>query len=1043
MQRTILTYPFRLMLFSFFLLSCFACRNTEKKTNEDRITVFEQLSAQFAAPSKEFRTAPLWVWNTRITRELIDSSLGELKKQGFGGVFVHPRPGLITEYLSDEWFDLFRYAVEVGKKSDMNVWIYDENSYPSGFAGGHVPAQMPESYNQGKSLLLEKYEVFPDTVPDVFLCFKKENDTFRNITADLKEELGRKGNYYFLQKGYDNPSAWYGGYSYVDLLYPGVTDKFIEITMDSYKRALGDDFGKAVPGWFTDEPNISPPGGIRWTPDLPDVFRAKWGYDLIENLPSLFEETGNWKQVRHNYTQTLLQLFIDRWAKPCYEYCEANNLKFTGHYWEHGWPNVADGGDNMAMYAWHQMPAIDMLFNQYDDVSPQGQFGNIRAVKELGSVANQFGYQRTLSETYGGGGWEESFKDFKRLGDWEYALGVNFMNQHLSHLSIAGARKYDYPPTFSIHSPWWTYYETLNLHFARLSLALSAGEQINDILLLEPTTSLWLYYAYRYSNDKYMETGRTFQQFVTAFEKAQIEYDLASENIIKDRGKVDGNRFIIGQRAYSKVVIPPMTENIDAPTFALLKAFADNGGTIFTYAIPTYVDGALNDDLKLFFTENKNVTVLPDASAPDMTPYRSGEIQFNITSGSDLYHHQRIMKDGRILFLANASLTEPARGTILLKGKDAVELNTLTGQIADYPETEKDNQIEISYQLPPAGSLLLYVCNKKQRGYTLSEHVTDDVIVDSPEDVVIHPESENVLTIDFCDLQLGKTTHRDLHVFDAADKVFKAHEFKDGNPWNTSVQYKNSTVSRDTFTAGGFTASYKFVIGETFDVSGIKAVVERPELYTIRINDHPVTPEAGQWWLDPDMGVCKIGDYVNKGENTLSITVSPMKILAEIEPVYILGHFGVAPAAKGWEITAPAATFTLGDWKSQGMPFYAGIVSYQKTYQITDLRPHYSIRLNQWNGTVCEVTINGQSAGIILADPYSMDISGFIKQGKNDVEVKVVGSNKNLLGPFHNQPAPGLVSPWHFRNVKAQPPGNEYQQLEYGLMTDFDLTVSE
>jgi len=45
---------------------------------------------------------------------------------------VHPRPGLLTEYLSDEWFHLFDYTVQKGKELDMKVWIYNENSYPSG-----------------------------------------------------------------------------------------------------------------------------------------------------------------------------------------------------------------------------------------------------------------------------------------------------------------------------------------------------------------------------------------------------------------------------------------------------------------------------------------------------------------------------------------------------------------------------------------------------------------------------------------------------------------------------------------------------------------------------------------------------------------------------------------------------------------------------------------------------------------------------------------------------------------------------------------------
>ena len=178
------------------------------------------------------------------------------------------------------------------------------------------------------------------------------------------------------------------------------------------------------------------------------------------------------------------------------------DMKFTGHYWEHEWPNMRHGGDNMAMYAWHQVPAIDMLFNQWNDSSANAQFGNVRSVKELASAANQTGRQRKLSETYGGSGWDLTFTDMKRNGDWEYALGVNLMNQHLTYFTMAGARKYDYPPTFDYHEPWWNNYKYINDHYARLSLALSSGRQINDILVLEPTTSCWLYDSYVKPNPK-------------------------------------------------------------------------------------------------------------------------------------------------------------------------------------------------------------------------------------------------------------------------------------------------------------------------------------------------------------------------------------------------------------------------------------------------------------------------------------------------------------------------------------------------------------
>jgi hypothetical protein len=1001
---------------------------------------FEALSAQFATPSKEYGTAPLYVWNTKVSREMIETSMKDMKDKGFGGVFVHPRPGLITEYLSEEWYDLYKYAIETGKKLDMNVWIYDENSYPSGFAGGHVPEQMPESYNQGQSLILQKTATFPDTVPPLFICLKKDSASgiFADITGNMKDELGKQGEYYGFTKGYYGKSPWYGGYSYIDLLCPGVTEKFIEITMEGYRKHFGEEFGKTVPGWFTDEPNINPPGGVKWTPDLFDVFENQWGYDLKESLPSLFEETGDWKKVRHNYWQTLLQLFIDRWAKPCYAYCEENNLKFTGHYWEHGWPAMADGPDNMAMYAWHQQPAIDMLFNQFDEVSPQAQFGNVRAVKELRSVANQLGYNRTLSETYGGGGWDETFRDFKRLGDWEYVLGVNFMNQHIADLSIAGARKYDYPPVFSRHSPWWEYYKTLNVYFARLSMALSSGEQINDILIVEPTTSIWMYYAYGKSHPQYMETGRKFQEFVTSLEKKQIEYDLASENILKDRASVRGKNLAVGNRAYSLVVIPPLTENLNAKTFALLKKYASGDGKIIAYSKPEYMDGVRNDEVRAFFSDAGKVDYIDYSGETATEPLvKATGIKFRPVSGNSLYHQRRIMKDGQLLFLVNSSMTESCKSAVQIEGKDAIELNVIAGEMSDYPETVEKNQIEIACELPPAGSLLLYIFNKKQNGYALPEKVDYAGVI--PEiSQEIKPLGENVLTIDFCDLKLGSDNFYDMHIYSAADRVFKYHGFRDGNPWNTSVQYKNNTVRRDTFKTGGFIASYKFTVTEQFDFSEMKAVVERPSLYTVRINGRPVLPEPGKWWLDPEMEIIHIGQYVKKGENILSLELSPMKIHAEIEQVFILGNFTVLPAGKGWQIAAPSNGFTPGSWKSQGWPFYAGKVSYIKTFNIKDLNLKYAVSPGEWAGTVGEIVVNGKSAGIIAFEPCLTDVSKWLKEGENRIEVKIVGSNKNLLGPFHNGQK-GLVSPWHFRGVKSYPPGKDYLQADYGLMSGFTL----
>lgn len=1040
-MKTDLIRHLALSIIIFLIFS--SCKKQE--INEIKVADLPTLASQFKEPPREYTTAPFFVWNAKITKEEIEMDLESFKNAGSSQVFIHPRPGLITEYLSDEWFDLFRYTIEKGKELGMDIWMYDENSYPSGFAGGHVPDVMPESYNQGQGLRMKSFDILPDTCDKYFMCLKEENGAYIDITKNLENEKGKSGRFFLFSKAYNQKSDWYGGFSYVDLLYPGVTQKFIEVTMSGYEKNLSAEFGKTLPGTFTDEPQINSPGGIRWTPDLFEMFQKQWKYDLKTCLPSLFEEVGDWKKVRHNYTQTLLQLFIDRWAKPWYAYCEEKGLKFTGHYWEHEWPNMRQGGDNMAMYAWHHIPSIDMLFNQWNDVSPRAQFGNVRSVKELASAANQTGRQRKLSETYGGSGWELTFADMKRNGDWEYALGVNLMNQHLTYFTMAGARKYDYPPTFDYHEPWWNNYKYLNDHYARLSLALSAGKQTNDILILEPTTTAWLYDSYAKRNEKLNKIGQSFQTFISELEKKQVEYDLGSENIIRDLGDIKKGKLIVGQATYSRVVIPPMTENLDKATFKILSGFVRNGGTLIAFSEPELVDGSPNQELKEFF-QRESLRIIKPGDLPGdviVSEYlNSVNISFKNNGDGDLYHNRRELSDGQVLFLTNSSLTGTVNGEVATTGSGALEMNTFTGEISGFPYNIVDGKTVIKYSLPPAGSLLIFIPAAEQNAYKTKELPKKMIPVETGSPLTVAQNVSNAFMIDFCDVEVGNENIKDIHTFYAADKVFKYYGFRNGNPWNTSVQFRKNIVERDTFGGNsGFTATYHFRVRDKFDMSELKAVIERPPLWKISVNGKEVNPENGKWWLDRQFGVVNIGSLINQGDNIITLKSSPMKIHAEIEPVYLTGNFSVVPAKKGWEISAPAKKLQIGSWKSQGLPFYSWGMTYSREFN-ADQSKGWEVALGKWNGTVAEVTVNGQKAAVIAFPPYRADVSGFIKPGINRIDVTVTGSLKNLLGPHHNNPAPGLTSPGSWRNVKSYPAGADYQMIDYGLFEDFIIYKS-
>ena len=384
-------------------------------------------------------------------------------------------------------------------------------------------------------------------------------------------------------------------------------------------------------------------------------------------------------------------------------------------------------------------------------------------------------------------------------------------------------------------------------------------------------------------------------------------------------------------------------------------------------------------------------------------------------------------------------MNEVTRGTVSMKGKSVLKLDAMQGKICEYPVDQKEENLSVHFELEPAGNLLLYCSHKTLNGYEKEPVLAGNTKLIPEGDLQIKRLRENALTIDFCDVTIKGKTIKNVYFAQAADAAFREYGFVNGNPWNTSVQYKRNILDRDTFTTGGFTTSYHFTVKDKFDYSTMKLVAERPEIFKVKINGETLSATSGAWWLDRSFGVYSIGDKVKQGINTIEMSVSPMSIYAEIEPVYVIGDFSVVPEKKGWSITTPVEKLTLGSWKEQKQPFYSWEVSYTKEYSIDDINRSYAVQLNAWKGTVAEVYVNEVKAGIIAFDPYRLDITSLLKQGKNIVEVRVIGSHKNLLGPHYNNPAPGLASPWHWKNIKQQIPGNEYQMCDYGLMEDFDV----
>lgn len=1049
-------YLFRLISCALPVLFSVTGVFAQTKASKSASGTYENVRHLFAKPPAGFRSAPLWVWNDRMTDKQIDEQLTDFQARGIGGVFIHPRPGLVTEYLSDEWFALCRHAVDKGKKLGMNIWLYDENSYPSGFAGGHVPARMPDAVRSG--LGMNHVSELPATwVAEPLVVLEKSTRGFVDITKDVKSKTPGPGDYYIFTVIRQQPNPWYGGFTYVDLMRREVTETFLDVTLNAYKRAIGNEFGKAVPGVFQDEAEISPASqsntpSINYTPALFKEFESRWKYDLRPHLASLYEDMGEWKRVRHDFYSTVLDLFIDGWAKPYYEYCTKNHLALTGHYWEHEWPRPVVNPDNLALAAYAHMPGIDILMNDFQ-MDSHAQFGNARAVKEIRSSANQLGMRRTLSETFGAGGWEMTFFDQKRIADWEYVLGVNFMNQHLSYATIKGARKTDHPLSFSYHEPWWNTYNVLADYYGRLSVAMSLGAQENRILVIEPTTTAWMYYSSKGDHGRFQEIEKGFQGFVNTLEAAQVEYDLGSERTIRDHAKVVKNHFVIGQRSYDLIILPPTLENLDQLTFSLLSQYLASGGRVLCYGNPpAFLNGRQSDLIGKAarrFAGSWTSTYNPHdiVSIQQLCPPKAS---FRVPAPRDttqqlLFHHRRTFKDFELLLLVNTGERAAVAGSVSVPGRACEEWDGFTGAVKPYPFRFEKGVVNVDFSLPRGGSLLL--CFRPRAVKPERPAKRERSVIAAASGSEIKRLEKNILVLDYCDLTLNNQAEKDLYFYQAQTKAFQAHGLQ-VNPWDHAVQYKKNIVEKDTFGAkSGFEVAYSFTVSEGAKGVGFEAVIERPELYQVSINGNLIDPMENTWWLDKAFGVFDIGQYVVEGENHIVLKSSPFTIHTEIQPIFILGDFALESREKGFGIV-PASAMKLGSWAEQGMPLYGERVEHTKRVQLSDAElkgRKVFVRLGQWSGVVAEVMVNGKKVGVIGFEPFELDVRQHLKSGVNEVSVIVYGSLKNTLGPHHNSPLLGRAWPGAFQHGAkgGRPPGSKYSVVGYGLLEDFSVEVEK
>lgn len=918
---------------------------------------------------KSYRSIPFWSWNDKLTPEGLKKQIRWMNDKGIGGFFMHARSGLQTEYLSEEWMECIEACADEAERLGMKAWAYDENGWPSGFAGGKL---LDDEANRDQYILHTIGEYDSEATVSYLLSEEEIN----RVSEGSAE--GEYLNLYIRVAG-----------STADILNPDVVRKFIELTHERYKARFGEKFSQKIEGFFTDEPQY-----YRWntpyTVMIKKYFDEQFGEDIFDSLGLLFVEKKGYRQFRYRYWKGMQHLMLNNFAKQIYDWCEENNMKLTGHYVEEttlAMQMMCCGGA-MPFYEFEHIPGIDWLGKA------SLLIGELSA-KQLGSVAAQMGKKHAITETFGCCGWNTSPTDLKRIAGFQYVNGVNMMCHHLIPYTERGNRKYDYPAHYSEVNPWVSEeFLAFNDYFTRLGYLLGEGEQQVNVAMLHPIRSTYFDYKREMEPVGYnvSELDAKTKEALRTLSGRCIDYHFLDETLLEKYGFVDGSKIGCGKCSYDYLVLPTIY-TMDKSTEALIRKYVENGGKVLLLdGKPEYLEA---DEYDYEYLES-NCT-LDDLVAAQ---------RFAVTDPqTGIFATYRKYGDREFLYVTNASEDASYEQTFVfnddIRSFEKLDLITL-----------ESKRVPLTVSMKPGDDAIYFLSKEEpelEETLQLRELRFDNAPIDwkvnyLPVDMIRYStDGKNYSKPWPCPALFNKLLKEEYQ-----GKIFFKYEFELKTvPTELRLRVEKSDNDVDMWLNGKKLGESlpvdQFYIG-LYDIADM--VKEGFNEYVVETN----------WYEDPMV------HYALFGENVTESLRNCIVYDSELQPIQLEGTFGVYPKTGYEQDVCPE--FVIGkdfyidkapervtDVTTDGFPFLAGEFTLKcKLHLDTDK----TLLFIPGEYHIAEMTVNGVRVGKLVYEK-EIDISSVAKVGENDVAVRFVISNRNLMGPHHCTASNyNGVSPWSF-----------------------------
>lgn len=986
-------------------------KNTEKALD----------NALFRNPTSEYRGTPFWALNSHLTKEELCRQIDIFKEMGLGGFHLHVRTGLENEYLSEEYMELIKASVDKAKGEEMLAWLYDEDRWPSGAAGGLVTRD--EKYRARcliftpfrdlKYSLISNFRVNKKEKPlacyDIILDSEGYLSSYKRI-GENDEAEGAKW-YAFLETA--NPSGWYNGQTYLDTLSSAAVERFVEVTHEKYKDKVGDEFDKTIPAIFTDEPQFTRKAvfnnsfdkmdiAMPWTDKVPELYREMYGEDIFDTLPEIFwDKPASAPSVhRYRYHDFIAELFASAFADTVGQWCNENGIALTGHMMEEPTLNsqTAALGEAMRSYRSFKLPGIDMLCNRHE----------FTTAKQAQSAVHQFGYEGMLSELYGVTGWDCDFRTYKHQGDWQACLGVTIRVPHLSWYAMKGEAKRDYPASIHYQSPWYKKYNLIEDHFARVNTALTRGKPVVRVGVIHPVESFWLHWG---PNDKsaiFRESlDERFLNVTKWLLEGSIDFNFISESLLPSLCEKGNAPLRVGEMQYDAIVVPGC-ETLRKTTLERLEQFRENGGKlIFMGDAPSLVDAVPSDYAKSIFDKSEKIDFSRASLLTALEDVRTLTIRYANGKLTDNYIYQ-LRKDNDCKWLFICSSKEPDNKhmddgkdiQIILNGTFSPEIyNTESGEIKPIKAEYREGKTIIRYRIFGYDSVLLKLIDGKT-DCNASQHIPVKAGEALGEMYEYELSEKNILVLDTAEWKIdGDTEYSPKEEVLRLDNLIRERLgiIKRGGrvvqPWVLGDRPKDHK------------ATLKFTFTSEVDYEGAVLALEDADAAEVFFNGKKITEKEEGFYVDISIGKTKLGNII-KGENILEITL-PFGETAGLENMFILGDFGVRVSGSVAVITELPEKIAFGSLLNQGFPFFSGAITYK--LKTESKGGSLTVTAGDYMGALIEVSVDREYKGDIIYPPYTLEIKN-VPDGEHEVGLKLYTHRYNSFGPLH---LVNLNEKWH------------------------------